>query len=109
VELADRVLELRIVPPDLADPDPRAGRIVVLDTDFPSLDGVQDVRADEKGRVVVTRWSGHIHVVQRDDRVETLVLPRSDPGGLYYTGELTDGRVCVTYCADVSVVCASLQ
>jgi len=108
-EVEGRVLQLRIVPPDLEDPNPRAGRVVVLDADFPFGDAVQDVRGDGKGRVVVTRWSGHIHIVGPEDRVETLVLPRPDLNGLYYTGELTDGRVCVTYCADVTVVCAPLQ
>jgi len=106
-EVAGHVLQLRIVPPDLEDPDPMAGRVVVLDADFNFGDAVQDVRGDGHGRVVVTRWSGHIHIVEPGDRVETLVLPRSD-AGLYYTGELTDRRVCVTYCADVDVVCASL-
>jgi len=108
-EVVGRVLQLRIVPPDFEDPNPLAGRVVMLDADFPFGDAVQYIRGDTKGRVVVTRWSGHIHVVGSGDRVETLVLPRSDPAGLYYTGELTDGRVCVTYCADVNVVCASLQ
>ena len=108
-EVVDGVLQLRIVPPDLKDENPLAGRVVVLDAEFPpAFDAVQDIRAAQDGRVAVTRWSGHIHIVGPGDRVETLVLPR-EGDGLYYTGELTDGRLCVTYCADVSVVCASPQ
>jgi hypothetical protein len=111
-EVVGRALLLRVVPPDLEHPDPLAGRVVVLDADFPGeLDAVQDIRGDTQGRVAVTRWSSHIHIVGPGDRVETLVLPRSDPGpdGLYYTGKLTDGRLCVTYCAEVNVVCTSVQ
>jgi streptogramin lyase len=106
-EVVDRVLQLRIVPPDLKDPDPLAGRVVVLDPDFPrEFDTAQDIRAAPNGRVAVTRWSGRIHIVGPEDRVKTLDFPRPDANGLFYTGELTDGRVCVTYCADVTVVCA---
>lgn len=78
----------------------------VLDRDFPvELDFVQDIQFGSDGRAVLTRWSGVAHVVERDGSFSTLALPRLDPEGLYYTGALRGERLCVTYCADVSVVC----
>ena len=53
----------------------------------------------------MTRWSGRIHVVQGDESVRSVDLPRLAPGGLYYTGVLYGDRLCVTHCADVTVVC----
>jgi len=38
---------------------------VLLDPAFPAqYDFVQEIRPDEEGRIVVTRWSGRIHVVE---------------------------------------------
>ena len=100
---ADRELWLRI------DAPPAAGageRRVLLDPAFPQdLDFVQDVKTASDGRIVVTRWSGNVHVVDADGGVRSLVLPRLDPEGLYYTGVLRGDRLCVTHCADVTVVC----
>jgi len=79
---------------------------LVLDHDFPvELDFVQDIQFASDGRAVLTRWSGVAHVVEPEGSFSTLALPRLDPEGLYYTGALHGERLCVTYCADVSVVC----
>ncbi len=79
---------------------------LVVDRAFPSeLDFVQDIQFGSDGRALLTRWSGVIHVVEPDGAFSTLALPRLDPQGLYYTGVLQGERLCVTYCADVSVVC----
>jgi len=107
VERAGDVLSLRVVPPGAASPPASAGRSIVLDAAFPSaFDAAQDVRVAGDGRVVVTRWSGRVHVVSPDGEVETAALPRPAGDGLYYTAVLADGRVCATYCADIQVVCA---
>ena len=95
-------LWLQIVPP----PDAGEPRRVALDDAFaPDLDFAQDIQVAADGRVVVTRWSGVVHVVDRDDRVRSVALPRPDPTGLYDTGVLHGSRLCATYCADVTVVC----
>ena len=61
------------------------------------------------GELVVTRWSGRIHVLgPGEDERRDLQLPREDPAGLYYAAGLWDDEVCATYCADVAVVCAAL-
>ena len=58
------------------------------------------------GRIVVSRWSGHVHLVDaRSGAVTSLKLPALADGGLYYTAVLRDDRVCATYCAGVRVVC----
>jgi hypothetical protein len=78
----------------------------VLDDDFPvELDFVQDIQFADDGRVALTRWSGVVHVVEPNGSAQRLTLPHPDPQGLYYTGVLAGERLCVTYCADVSVVC----
>jgi hypothetical protein len=88
-----------------ADPPGRERR-VLLDRAFPqAADFVQDLQPTADGRVVVTRWSGIVHVVDARGEVATLALPRLDPEGLYYTGVLHGQRLCVTHCADVTVVC----
>jgi hypothetical protein len=93
-----RELSLRIGGPEAAG--------LVLDRNFPvELDFVQDIQFGSDGRAVLTRWSGVVHVVAPDGSSRTLALPRPDPEGLYYTGVLYGERLCVTYCADVSVVC----
>lgn len=98
-------LWLREVPPDAPDRD--AGWRVLLDPDFrPEVDFAQDIQPAGDGRVVVTRWSGRVHVVDPPAGVRTVQLPALEPGGLYYTAVLAGrDRLCATYCADVTVVC----
>lgn len=94
----DRELSLRVGGEDA----PRR----VLDRDFPSEhDFVQDIQFAPEGRVVLTRWSGVVHVAGPGGDTLRIELPRLDPDGLYYTGVLQGERLCATYCADVSVVC----
>lgn len=100
-------LELRVVPPPGGEPE----RLVPLDAAFPAaLDFVQDIQPAADGRVAVTRWSGRVHVLHPDraggGAVRTVQLPRLEPGGLYYTAVLRGDRLCATYCAGVTVVCA---
>lgn len=84
---------------------------VLLDDAFPStLDFVQEVRRDGHGAIVVTRWSGRIHLVEPLvnglGAVRDLVLPRKESGGLFYTGVAHERRICASYCDGVSVACA---
>jgi len=103
-EVDASVLRLVIAPPPGAAREPRT---LLLDARFPSaVDFVQDLQVADDGRIVATRWSGRVHVVDRDLHVASLALPRLDPDGLYYTAVARGGRVCATYCADVTVVCA---
>jgi sugar lactone lactonase YvrE len=96
-------LSLRVTPP----PGGPAERLVPLDDAFAAgLDFVQDIQPAADGRVVVTRWSGRVDVVHPDGRVGRVQLPRADPDGIYYTGVVHGDRLCATYCADVTVVCA---
>lgn len=106
-EASSHRLWLRILPPGSGPIDPGTGQTIGLDEAFPrAVDFVQDARVDAVGRVVLTRWSGRVHVVAPPDRVASIDLPRPDPGGLYYTAVLADGGVCATSCAAVEVVCA---
>jgi hypothetical protein len=99
-ELEDGELWLRIRPPDAPE------RRILLDARFASaVDFAQDVQLADDGRIVVSRWSGRIHVVAPDSSLHTLQLPAFDVDGLYYTAVLAGDRLCATYCADVSVVC----
>ena len=99
-EADQRALWLTVVPPG------GEARRVLLDPAFAgSIDFAQDIQVAEDGRVAVTRWSGVVHVVERDGSVRSVALPRPDPTGLYYTGVLRGERLCVTYCSDVTVVC----
>ena len=103
------MLSLRIRSPERAGAAIFTGRIVPLDDEFPGdHDFVPELRVDARGRVVVTRWSGRIHLVSRSGEVEQIQLPRTGGGGLYYTGVLTGGRLCATYCDEVTVVCHAL-
>jgi hypothetical protein len=89
---------------------PRAGRTLSLDPRFArSLDFAQDVKPLSDGRVVVTRWSGHVHVVSADGRVTSMRLPPIEDGGLYYTAVARGRRVCATHCGGVRVVCSDLD
>ncbi len=103
------LLNLRIRPPERAGAAIFTGRIVPLDDEFAGdQDFVQDIRVDAKGRVVVTRWSGRIHLVSRRGAVDLIQLPRPGGEGLYYTGVLAGDRLCATYCSGVTVVCHAL-
>lgn len=89
---------------------PRAARSTLLDPDFArAVDFAQDLKALPDGRLVVTRWSGHVHVVSPDGGVASLRLPPVADGGLYYTAVARRGRVCATHCGDVQVVCSDLE
>lgn len=101
-------LSLRISEPGRAL-GPQSGREIVLDDAFPTgHDFVQDVRDQEDGRVVATRWSGVVHVLEPDGSLRTAQLPRSEREGFFYTAVATGDRVCATYCAGVTVVCRDL-
>ncbi len=81
-------------------------REILLDEAFATgVDFVQDIKIAADGRVVLTRWSGRVDVLHPDGRIGSVQLPRPDPAGIYYTGVVYGDRLCVTYCADVSVVC----
>jgi hypothetical protein len=102
-EFQKQALWLTVVPP----PERGEPRRVPLDDAFaPELDFAQDIQVAADGRVAVTRWSGVVHVLHPDGRVGRTALPRLDPSGLYYTAVLHGDRLCATYCADVTVVCA---
>jgi hypothetical protein len=108
-ELDGALLTLRIRTPEQAATPVLTGRRVPLDDAFPAeLDFVQEVRPAPGGRAVVTRWSGRVHVVDRDGSVRSVDLPRLEPGGLYYTGVLADGRICATHCGELTVVCEDM-
>ena len=117
-------LSLLILGPGERAGDPQLAfaraRRVLLDGAYPrALDFAQTLDVDEAGRVVVTRWSGHVHVLERagsDTRAKAGAegvawslrssrLPACEPGGLYYAATLAGGRLCATYCGGVSVVC----
>jgi hypothetical protein len=92
----------------LHERSPRGNRFHPLDDEFAEThDFVQEVRAEADGSVVVTRWSGRVHVLEPDGRVRDLALPAED-GSLYYTAVRTGARVCATRCGRVEVVCADL-
>lgn len=100
-ERQGRRLELVIAPPRAPS------RTLVLDPDFPaSFDFVQDIQPAVDGRVVVTRWSGRLHVLDARGGLRDIQLPKLQEGGLYYSAVLRGKRVCATYCAGVRVVCA---
>jgi hypothetical protein len=77
----------------------------LLDSDFPQqLDFAQDIHVAADDSVVVTRWSGVIHLIEPTGRLRSLQLPRSGDA-LYYSAVLEDGRLCATRCGEVEVVC----
>ncbi|MAE94997.1 MAG: hypothetical protein CL910_10085 [Deltaproteobacteria bacterium] len=107
VERKGRQLWLRRRSPGAA-PGPEGGQRILLDESFPTgLDFAQDLRVEPDGTVVVTRWSGKIHLVFPDGGVRELSLPQR-PGDLYYTATLRHGWVCATRCGEVQVVCEDL-
>ena len=104
------MLNLRIRSPERAGAAIFTGRIVPLDDEFAGdQDFVQDLRVDAKGGVVVTRWSGRIHLVNKHGEASLIQLPRPGGDGLYYTGVLAAGHLCATYCGGVTVVCRDLE
>jgi hypothetical protein len=103
------LLSLRIRPPERAGSAILTGRIVPLDDEFPvGGDFVQEIELDAAGTIVLTRWSGLIHLVSRSGSVRAIKLPRAGGEGLYYTAVLAGDRVCATYCRGVTVVCREL-
>jgi len=108
-EREGRRLWLRIRPPGTVRAPAPTERKVPLDDAFPvGLDFVQEVRAEPRGRVVVTRWSGRIHVVEADGRILNVSLPRPGGRGLYYSTALRGDRLCTTLCDAVTVTCSEL-
>ena len=102
-EVSERRLRLRQRSPEGRD------RFIALDDAFdPTYDFVQDMRAAPDGSVVLTRWSGRIHLVEKDGEVRDLSLPRTEAGELYYTATRAFGHVCATRCGRVEVVCQDL-
>lgn len=84
-------------------------RFIPLDDAFDAAhDFTQEVRAEADGSAVVTRWSGHVHVVSKSGRVTDLELPRTEAGELYYTATRFGNRVCATRCGRIEVVCEDL-
>ena len=98
------MLELVVV-----SPDGSSERILLDDGFVASHDFVQDIQPAPDGRVVVTRWSGWLHVIGDAPIPRTLRLPTLEPDGLYYSGVVSDGRVCATYCAGIHVVCRNIR
>jgi len=70
-----------------------------------ALDFVQDIQLGPD-RLVITRWSGILHVLPGEGPATTLELPRYEEGGLYYSGVGRGDTVCSTYCAGLDVVCS---
>jgi hypothetical protein len=83
-------------------------RFVALDDAFDAAhDFAQELRIEPDGSVLVTRWSGRIHVIEPTGEVRDLALPQS-PGDLYYTAARRGERICATRCGGIEVVCADL-
>ncbi|MBW2493929.1 MAG: hypothetical protein JRE43_04190 [Deltaproteobacteria bacterium] len=105
-EIEGHKLWLRI---SAAGEDIEGGRRILLDPAFAAaLDFVQDIKLATDGRVVVSRWSGWVHVVDSPRRVRSTRLPQFDEGGLYYSAVADGDRICATYCSDVGVVCRDI-
>jgi len=110
-ERAGTQLTLRIVRPDETGSLATAGRRILLDDRFPATsDFAQEIRVAQAQRVVITRWSGRIHVVDlaapSGREVRTVELPRP-ADSLYYTAVLDGDHLCATLCAGVTVVCTA--
>jgi hypothetical protein len=104
-------LTLRVLPSDETGPLATAGRRILLDDRFTAgSDFAQSITLAQDGRVVVTSWSGRIHLVDlaapKGQEVVTVKLPRPAEG-LYYTAVLDGGHLCATLCAGVTVVCVA--
>lgn len=110
VERIGRRLLLRVIPAGASSAVSSSGRTMLLDDAFHAeSDFAQDLTRGDDGRVVVTRWSGRVHVIELAGggpaRAWTLALPRHADGSLYYTGVIAAGRLCATECAGVTVTC----
>jgi hypothetical protein len=110
-ERAGTQLTLRMVRPDETGPLATAGRRILLDDRFAATsDFAQEIRLAQDQRVVITRWSGRVHVVDlaapSGREVRTVELPRQ-AGSLYYTAVLDGDHLCATLCAGITVVCTA--
>ncbi len=84
-------------------------RFVALDDAFDAAhDFAQDLRVEEDGSALLTRWSGRVHSVDAAGQVRDVMLPRSAAGELYYTAVRSGERVCATRCGRIEVVCQDL-
>lgn len=110
-------LELQILPPNIAlpstpilrDEDLRSlGARIVLNENFSPYDFVQEISFGKQKQVVLTSWSGEIHILDTDGKAKRMPLPNPDESGLYYTGVMHGAHLCATYCLDVAVTCAPL-
>ena len=105
----DERLELAVLGPDAERRDLAGASWIELDSRFPrQLDFAQDIQIAPDGSVVVTRWSGLVHVVDATGRPHTLQLPRSGDA-LYYSAVLEGGRLCATRCDASDVVCTDTR
>jgi len=104
-------LALRILDPGAAGTFLEATRSIELDPRFPvGLDFAQDLVATPDGRVLVTRWSGRVHLVDpATGSVRDHDFPRPGGRGLYYSAVLSEGRICATFCREVEVVCTDVR
>jgi hypothetical protein len=102
-------LSLLLLDPDTkGDPITQARRMVLDQAFDGDLDFVQDIHPTPDGRVVLTRWSGRVHVVEpTTERFTTIDFPREGGEGIYYSAVLSEGRLCATYCAGVQVICTN--
>jgi len=88
---------------------PEGSRQILLDGAFAAaLDFVQDIELTADGRAVVSRWSGWVHVVDSPSEVRSTRLPQLADDGLYYSAVAEGGRICATYCSNISVVCRDI-
>ena len=89
--------------------DATSGREIVLDAAFAAATtSCRTCTSRRDGRAVVTRWSGVVHVVAASGgRAHGGAAAQRGGRALLHGGRDGD-RVCATYCADVSVVCAAL-
>lgn len=112
--LAERTgtqLTLRIVRPDETGPLATAGRRILLDDHFAATaDFAQSIPLAQDGRIVITRWSGQVHVVDpagpSGREVRTVKLPRP-ADGFYYKAVLEGDQLCATLCSGVTVACTA--
>jgi hypothetical protein len=105
-EVEGRRLWLRISEPGEGA---KGGRRILLDGAFSTaLDFAQDIELSEDGRVIVSRWSGWVHIVDPPSEVRSTRFPRLADDGLYYSAFAEGDRICATYCSNVSVVCRDI-
>ncbi len=111
-----RKLELQILPSRTALPMQAIlhdetlrnfGTRILLSENFSPYDFVQEITLSGK-QVVLTSWSGEVHVWNSDGATWHAQLPIRDEISLYYTGVIHGAHLCATYCADVAVSCIPL-